>query len=280
MAAPTPDTFLARVRDQLASFHPMERRLAEFVIDFPGDLASYSATELASLAGVSNATGSRVFTRLGYLDYEDARRQVRQEKGSGSPLFLTTRAANVENRFASQLAQSQDNLQRTMARLNAAEVDRIAKAVLSARKVWITGFRSSQSFASYLRWQLFQVKEDTQVVPHVGDTLGQYTASMTAQDLVVIFGLRRRPAGLRDMVTAVVASGAKVLYITDEQVARHPDVTWHIHCRCHSDGALDDHTSVVAICHLLSSRAIELGGPKERARLSAIESSYGALHEL
>ena len=277
--SPTP-SFLTRVRENLAQFHPMERRLAEFVIDFPGDLASYSATELATLAGVSNATVTRFIKRLGYELYEDARRHVREEKETGSPLFLTSRSTGAASHFEAHLAHSQDNLQRTMARLNKAEVDRIARALLGARKVWVTGFRSSQSFASYFRWQIFQIKEDIFVVPNTGDTLGQYTASMTPQDVVVVFGLRRRPAGLRDMVTQIVKAGAKVLYITDEEVSRHSDVTWHIHCRCTSDSPLDDHVAVISICHLLASRVLELAGPLERERLTAIESSYDALHEL
>ena len=56
-------SFLERVRQQLAEFHPMERQLAEFVLDFPGDLASYAANELAALSGVSNATVSRFIKR-------------------------------------------------------------------------------------------------------------------------------------------------------------------------------------------------------------------------
>lgn len=280
MPPSTPQSFLTRVRQNLAKFHPMERRLAEFVIDFPGDLASYSATELATLAGVSNATVTRFIKRLGYELFEDARRHVREEKEAGSPIFLASRSAGVESHFSAHLARSQENLQRTMARLNQAEVDRIAKALLGARKVWVTGFRSSQSFASYFRWQIFQVKEDIHVVPNAGDTLGQYAASMTRQDVVVVFGLRRRPVGLRDVVTQMVKSGAKVLYITDEQVSRHSDVTWHIHCHCASDSPLDDHVAVIGICHLLTSRVLELAGPRERERLAAIEANYDALHEL
>lgn len=273
-------SFLTRVRQNLGAFHPMERQLAEFVLDFPGDLPSYAASELATLAGVSNATVTRFIKRLGYRHYDDARRQVREERGAGSPLFLASRGAAPENRFDAGLQRSQDNLQRTLARLDAAEVDTIARALLGARKVWVTGFRSSQSFASYFRWQMFQVKEDIHVVPNAGDTLGQYTASMVPADVVVVFALRRRPAGLHDVVDQIVRSGARVLYISDEQVARQPGLGWHLYCSCTSDSPLDDHVAVVGICHLLASRVFELAGPRERARLTAIEASHDALHEL
>ncbi|MBK9574021.1 MAG: hypothetical protein IPO43_15455 [Rhodoferax sp.] len=43
---------------------------------------------------------------------------------------------------------------------------------------------------------------------------------------------------------------------------------------------MDDHGAVIGICHLLTSRVFELAGPRERARLTAIEASHDALHEL
>ena len=81
-------SLLGRVRDQLHELPPTERRLADLILDFPGELASYSASELAALANVSNATVSRFIRRLGYDNYDEARRQAREEKRSGSPLFL------------------------------------------------------------------------------------------------------------------------------------------------------------------------------------------------
>lgn len=51
-----PEPFMARVRAILPDLHPSERRLAEAVLDFPGDMAGYSASEIAELAGVSNDT--------------------------------------------------------------------------------------------------------------------------------------------------------------------------------------------------------------------------------
>ncbi len=280
MTEATTISFLTRVRQNLGAFHPMERQLAEFVLDFPGDLPSYAASELATLAGVSNATVTRFIKRLGYRHFEDARRQVREERGSGSPLLLASRSALVESRFTASLERSQDNLQRTFARLDAQGLDQIAKALLSARKVWVCGLRSSQSFASYFRWQIFQLKEDTHLIPYAGDTLGQYTASIAPNDVVVVFAVRRRPVSLGALVEQVVASGARLLYLSDEQVPRQEGLTWHLYCACDSDSPLDDHVAVAGICHLLASRVMALAGPRERERLNAIEASHDALHEL
>ena len=93
---PSAPSLLSRVRDQLHDLPPTERRLADLVLDFPGELASYTASELAALAHVSNATVSRFIRRLGYENYDEARRHAREEKGSGSPLFLAAVKPNGE----------------------------------------------------------------------------------------------------------------------------------------------------------------------------------------
>ena len=87
---PTEKSFLTRVRDVMDELPPAEKRLGEFVCDFPGELASYSASELAALAHVSNATVTRFVQRLGYDTYEESRRHAREEKQTGSRLFLSS----------------------------------------------------------------------------------------------------------------------------------------------------------------------------------------------
>jgi len=81
---------LGQVREALPSLHPAERRLGEFICDFPVELASYDAQELARLANVSKATVSRFVRRLGFENYDRARRPAREESQTGSRQFSRT----------------------------------------------------------------------------------------------------------------------------------------------------------------------------------------------
>ena len=273
-------SFLGRVRDCLHDLHPAERRLAEFVLDFPGEIASYSATELAKLANVSNATVSRFIRRLGYAGYDEARRSVRAEKRTGSPLFLAAVANGDGQSVQAHVEQGRENLSRTFARVTDIEIRQIAEAMLAARKVWIVGFRTSHSFATYLRWQTLQIIENVLVVPSAGETLGEYLASVTAEDMVIVFGLRRRPAGLRAILDEVVRSGARMLYVTDAQAEEESGATWHVRCESAAAGTLDNHVVVMALCHLIATKVIEFAGAEGRRRLTAIEVSHATLDEL
>lgn len=274
-------SFLFRVREALDELHPAERRLGDFVCDFPGELASYSASELAALAHVSNATVSRFVKRLGYENYEEARRHAREERQTGSRLFLTTStdAASAQS-LAAHVAQGIANIEGTFAGITDAQIDAVVDAMLSTRKVWVLGFRSSHPFAEYLQWQMTQVVENIVAIPGGGQTLGEHLVSFTTGDVAVVFGMRRRIARMDMILSAIEKSGAQLLYITDEGVPHRQSAAWHFRCQTLAPGPLFNHVAVMAICHLLATRAIERSGAAGRTRLRGIEAFGDALEEL
>ena len=278
---PKERSFLYRVRQALPNLHPAERRLGDFVCDFPGELASYSASELAVLAHVSKATVSRFVQRLGYENYDEARRHARVEKQTGSRLFLSAKGGASDGQsLAAHVAQSVANIEATFLSVSDSQIDAVADALLSARKVWVMGFRSSQPFASYLQWQLTQVIENIVAIPGPGQTLGEHLVSIRPDDMVVFFGLRRRVAGMDVILEQIDKAKPKLLYVTDEGAPLLAGATWHVHCQTLAPGPLFNHTSVMALCHLMITRCLEKAHVTGRSRLRCIEALNDSLDEL
>ncbi|RDL49892.1 HTH-type transcriptional regulator HexR [Ensifer sp. M14] len=274
-------SFLTRVRQVLPELHPAERRLGDFLCDFPGEVASYSAQELAALAHVSKATVSRFIQRLGYDNYEEARRHARADKQTGSRLFLATSADTAgEQSVTAHVAQGVANIEATFLAISETQINTASAALLKARKVWVIGFRASHSFATYLQWQLTQVIENIAAIPGGGQTLGEHLVSFTPDDVVIVFGLRRRIALMDTLLGQVEKSGARLLYITDEGVPFLSQAEWHFRCQTLAPGPLFNHVSVMALCHLLTTRCIETAGVAGRNRLRGIEALNDALEEL
>lgn len=273
-------SFLARVRRILPELHPAERRLGELVCEFPGELASYSASELAALAEVSNATVTRFVKRLGYRSYEDARRDARDESNSGSRLYLRHAADNASVEPGTILETDIRNIRETIGDIEPADMDALVGAILAARRVWCIGFRASNALANYLQWQLLQAVDDAVCVPGGGQTLGEHLARMTGDDVVILFGLRRRPAFFPDLLQAIQKAGAKLAYVTDEGVPVNHDVTWHIRCQTRSPGPLFSHVGVMSLINILTNRTIELAGDSGRERLRDIETYNDLMREL
>lgn len=277
----TERSFVSRVRATLADLHPAERRLGDLLSDFPGEMASYSASELAALAGVSNATVTRFVRRLGYVSFEDARRHAREDRATGSRLYLAQAdARDAPQGMAGLVERDIDNLRQTFAGIEPDEVDRLAAALLAARKVWVLGFRAAQPFAVYLQWQLTQVIEQIVAIPGAGQTLGEHLASVGPQDIVIAFGLRRRVAQNGALLAAILQSGAGLAYVTDEGVPRLDGAAWHFRCHTQSGGPLFSHVAVMGLCNVIANRTIDAAGAVGRARLKRIERANDSLGEL
>jgi DNA-binding MurR/RpiR family transcriptional regulator len=280
-ARPLSGSFIARIRDVLNGLSATERRLANFVLDFPGELASYSASELAKLAQVSNATVSRLIRRLGYKSFDEARRAARAEKRTGSPLFLSSaEPAGLLNSIQAHLQCGTANMNGTFNRLSESQINDIAGAITGARQVWVAGYRSSLSFATYFRWQASQVIERINVIPGAGETLAEHFVNISNRDCVVIFALRRRVPQIARIADYAAKAGAKILYVTDHQFTDPVQANWLIRCDTTAPGPLDNHVAVMALCGLLLTKIFELAGTAGRRRLSAIEAAHDAAKDL
>lgn len=271
--------FLSRVRAVLATLGPAERKLGDLVADFPGELASYNASELAALAGVSNATVTRFVRRLGYQSYEAARVDARQELATGSRLYARAAAADTSD-VAAYIERDTRNISRTLAEVDMAQVDRLAVDLLAARKVWVVGYRASAAFAAYLQWQLTQVIEPIVAIPGPGQTMGEHLASMRPADLVVFFGMRRRTAQTGALLRQIHGLGVPVVILSDEGMPTDPQARWHVHCETSSPGPLFSHTAVMAFCSLIANRTILAADRSGRSRLATIERLNDSLDEL
>ncbi|ALS61183.1 DNA-binding protein [Pandoraea norimbergensis] len=287
MAPHVKKSFVGRIREQLDQLSPSERRLAEFALDLPGDLAGYTASELATLAQVSNATVTRFVRRLGYASFDDARKHVRSEQRAGSPLAMAATTpvteAVADDLVGAQRQQSLANIDATYRRLSSNEIAQIAAAILAARKVWVVGFRSSHPLAMYFRWQLLQIVPSAQVIPGAGETLGEHLAGIGADDVVIVFALRRRIRQMPAIVAQLAKACPNLVYITERaerNAAAKTPAKWSLQCDVQGPGVLDNHTAVIGLCHLIVTQVMTLAGNPGRRHLGLVEAFHDALDEI
>ena len=275
-------SFLGKIRQHLDMLPPSERRLAGFMLDFPGDLASYNASELAALVNVSNATVTRLTRRLGYANYEEARRHARHESAKGSPLFVAQGGkTNGSDFLAQHIQRAHENLLATFAQIDEAAIDGVAKAICEARQLTFLGYRNNRHFAAYMRWQLAQLLPGTRVIPGAGESLAEYAVDMQAGQLLVVFALRRTLQLTTAFVREAARSGAQVVYVTD-QLSSTADVhaQWVLRCHSAAPGPLDSHVAIIMLCDLVATRVMHFAGAKSRHRLSQVEAAHDAFSEI
>ncbi len=273
-----------RIHQHYASLPTAERKLADLLLGFPGDVAAYSATELSHLAGVSKAAATRLFQRLGFKNFDEARRLARDARNWGAPLYMQTPARRVTDFDTDRTTYLDDEtsaLTNTLNALREEEVEQIVAALSSAKRLWMMGFRYNHVIAAYAHWQFTQFRPDTHLIPVSGQTLGEYTSDMGKNDVVVIAGFRRRTKGLLDVMKLISAQGTNILYLTDSTAQKTPRfATWTIFCQVSGDFMFDSYSSPISVLRYLSLQTFTAIGKNARTHLEKIERHHEKLSEL
>ncbi|WP_161598993.1 MurR/RpiR family transcriptional regulator [Aidingimonas lacisalsi] len=280
-----PITLEARIQAHYESLPPAEKRLGDLLLNFPGDIANYSAGELAETAGTSKAAASRFFQRLGYRDFSEARRQVREAKQWGSPVYLSSShrddAAMPSQFLADHLHQETLNLTRTLEAIRPDVLRDVADALARARRVQVVGFRNSRMLALYLQRQLLLMRPDVSLLPQAGQTLGEDLVDMGEQDVLVVIGMRRRVAAIARLIEIARDSGARILLVADPSATQASELaTWTLNCQVRSSSLLDSYSAAMSVLNLLCITLFERGQTDRYSRLRRIESLHDELEEL
>lgn len=275
------EPFLVRIKTSMPELHRAERQLGRFLLDFPGEVAAYDAQELARLSGVSKATVSRFVRRLGFDNYESARRAVRAESQTGSRYYIAhAERVPPERQLATSLEEERENIAQTFDRLDTTQIDALAAAIVRSRKVWVAGYRISHSFAQYIYWQLVKVVPDAAVIPKAGESLGEHLAAMTPNDLVIWVALRQRMANTDAALEALRDLKIPTALIGDDGNETDTRVQWHFRCRIETSSPQFNHAAVLSLCHQIVTRATFAADVDSRARLRKIDELNARLGEV
>ncbi|WP_205708634.1 SIS domain-containing protein [Kineococcus siccus] len=280
-ADPTADRGLeVLIQDAYDAMGPVERHLADVVLDHVNDLAAYNAAELATLSGASKATVSRFFRRLGFESFaaarQSARHTARSLRAAGVPVPGTALADPVP----AHASAVEENLRRALATLDRGAVDPVADLLARAGQVVVVGFRNSYPVALHLREQLLQARPRVALAPQPGQSVGEELAQLGPGDAAVCVGFRRRPAGFAAVVDLLLDAGVPTVLLTDPGARRHvPRATHRLEVPVDGCGAFDDYgAAMTTVCVLADAVLDRVADGRER--IDAVARAYRASGEL
>ena len=258
-----------RLRSQYDQLSPQEQRVANFVFDHFDDLISYNSAELARLSGVSKATVSRLFKRLGYEKYRDMRDELRTLRQSGMPLADNRDAVQGNTLLARHYKQEMANLTRWVNGIDSVQLAEVVQALAHSKRLFIVGMRNS--------WPLAQV----QVLPQPGQTLAEELVDLTADDLVVVIAFRRRPRIIRPLLLQLQQRRIPTLVLCEPQAQSVIALArWQLCAPLDSVSAFDSYAAANSLINLLANAVLHERLSDGRQRIHQIAGLYGQLDEL
>ena len=260
-----------------------ERKVCDLVRDAPGEIAVMTGRELAARSGVSTATVSRLFQRLGYASYDEARRAARDLRASGSILHLfdgtAPEADGPGSLIARHLAEEARAMELTLSALNPATAREVAQALAGARRVWCVGFRNSHVLAEYAATLFSALRPDVELLAQGGRSLAERVASITPGDVALVFGMRRRMAHFVPLMQAIRDGGADTVLFCDRSL-RSPTARWVLHCTVETTQPIDCYAGPFALIRLLALMTLRNRGAGAPEMLGRVERLHRQLGEL
>lgn len=264
-----------RLRDIYEELPRSERLLADIIIDFPGDLATHSISELVTRANTSNAAATRLIKRLGYKDFREIRKQAREAKAQGSPRYLHT-IDHHSGDFKSEIKQHLDcevqNLLSSFDTLSEEMLEEITECVEKADNIWVIGYGNSYMPAMYLRQQLIQLRQCVEILPRPGQAIEKDLSGLSERDLVVVLGFRRRKDVIYRLMKYAQELGTRVLYVTDHSEDKTAGLAdWTIRCMVKSTSLFDSYISAFSVLNYICASVSDHLGRAASERLSRAE---------
>ena len=212
-------TVLDRIKSFSDRLTDTDRKIIGTLMDNRAEAAFLSGPQLAERAQVHEATATRLAQKLGYKGYPELRAQLQRELVEGQDAAARVRrsVSKVEHGgfLADLIATEMTALENLDRCISQDEIDRVADAIVAARKVFVFAQGHAQSVASFFLRRLDRYGMTAVSLGGRGRDIAERVVSMGPQDIVVALAFRQQPAGYAPLVERAAQVGARTVLVSD-----------------------------------------------------------------
>lgn len=248
---------------------PTQRRVARYVADHLPEAAFLSTVELASRAGVSQPTVTRLAVALGYGGYAEFQRDLRRM------ILSDGRERGRANKFQAALDDEISNLQTLRHSLEDREaIEDLGQNLSSSQPLVVIGLRASAPLATYFGYFAEKIHPDVRTITE-GGSVGMdrlVRARRAGADWALCFVLPRYPRETLEMLDYAGDLGINVAAVTDrasEPVIRVSEVV--LPAGVGSRLVFDSQTAAMALSTVLLEALSDAAPARAQASLEDFE---------
>ena len=212
--------FYSRIQEKLESLSKMERKTAECMAENQDKLIYASITELAELAGTSEATVTRVCTKLGYSGFQAlkvsvARELVSQQEKIHEDLKADSPPEMIIDKIFSSAIHT---LTMTRKALDGKAVAGSIEALCRARRIVIVGNGNSGAIALDAQHKFLRIGLDASA--YTDDHMQMIAVvSMTKDDVLIAISHSGSSRDVAEAMQVAKENGATVISITNNGIS-------------------------------------------------------------
>ncbi len=204
--------FRERIQANYKDLTPSFRKLADFILQQPLDIAFMTATEVSYAMGMDAATVVRFAQHLGYTGFRELIKEIQRIVKAEMTASYTTAldAPDDAGLFRSLLENERNNLSLAQARLTE-QANTVLPALLGAQHIWVLGQGACAHLAALCASSLREIG-----LPAISISPDPLVAAANlkesgAEDVVMVFSLTGMDLEAADVISFARQRGAKTL---------------------------------------------------------------------
>lgn len=214
------DSLMTIMKEKYKTMSKGQKLLANYTMENYPKVAFMTASKLGETVGVSESTVVRFANALGFSGYpkfQDALQELIKTK------LTTVERVEMANRdystdskiLANVLKADIDNIKETLDTLEEKSYEKAVNTIISAKKLYIMGLRSSIYVAKYLGYYLNYILDDVIIVRmDMGEPVEQMI-KLGEGDVLIVISFPRYSKKTLQVAEFAKERGAKVIALTD-----------------------------------------------------------------
>ncbi len=245
-------TVAERIRSKFESLTRAERQLANAMLENYPVSGLGSITVVAESSNVSTPTVARMAKKLDFGGFPELQAALRSELEAtiSNPISKHDRWAenapdtHILNLFADAITE---NLHQTLRQINPEIFNSVVELLSDQnRAVHVVGGRITRSLADYFYTHMQVIRDGMTLVASNSNTWPHYVLNMKADDILVVFDIRRYERDILRLAELAKSRGVTLVLFTDQWGSPAAKYATHsFHCRIEAPSAWD--SSVVTL---------------------------------
>ena len=232
---------LAVIQENLHTFSKGQKKIANFILESYDKAAFMTASRLGKRVGVSESTVVRFAAELGYDGYPDMQKSlqkmIRNRLTSVQRIEVTNDRLGDQDLLSMVLQSDIEKIRLTLEELDRDSFDKAVEAIVSARRIYIIGVRSSASIATFLSFYFNLIFDNVvEVTANTASEVFERLLRVGEGDTVIGVSFPRYSSRTVQAMSFARDRGAVTVAITDSEASPLAPICRHT-LRARSDMA-------------------------------------------
>ena len=215
---------LTVIQENMSTFSKGQKRIANYILESYDKAAFMTASRLGKTVSVSESTVVRFAAELGYDGYPAMQKALQEmvlnRLTAVQRIEVSSERLGEQDILSTILQSDMDKLRVSMECIDRTAFAGAVDALLSARRVYILGVRSSAALAEFFGYYLNYMFEDVRVVTGASESeMFEKIVHVAPQDAVVGISFPRYSTATSKALQYCASAGAQVIALTDCETA-------------------------------------------------------------